>query len=185
MLKYLRIAVTALSVTACVLLIVLWVRSYWRFDTVEGDIGGHLVRLLTASGNLRFDVVNPRNTPPQWNWSTEVIKEKQSVGLNPLDRDGGRSFSCRLFNISTSPRRTYAWMPFLVPVLLAASLGVFPWAIAIRRFSLKALMILCTLVAVGLGVFLFVIRSQNSPDTEPAAPRVPESAPTTADDPFG
>ena len=29
MLKYLRIAVTALSLTACVLLIALWVRSYW------------------------------------------------------------------------------------------------------------------------------------------------------------
>jgi hypothetical protein len=30
MLKYLRIAVTALSVTACVLLVALWVRTYRR-----------------------------------------------------------------------------------------------------------------------------------------------------------
>jgi hypothetical protein len=34
MLKYLRIAVTALSLTACVLLVALWVRSYWWVDAV-------------------------------------------------------------------------------------------------------------------------------------------------------
>jgi hypothetical protein len=36
MLKYVRIAVTALSLTACVLLVALWVRSYWHFDYPEG-----------------------------------------------------------------------------------------------------------------------------------------------------
>src|SRR5688500_9247981 len=34
MLKYLRIAVTALSLTACVMLIALWVRSYSRTEIV-------------------------------------------------------------------------------------------------------------------------------------------------------
>jgi hypothetical protein len=34
MLKYLRIAVTALGLTACVLLVALWVRSYWWVDAV-------------------------------------------------------------------------------------------------------------------------------------------------------
>src|SRR5688500_9557389 len=32
MLKYPRIAVTVLSLTACVLLIAMWVRSYWQID---------------------------------------------------------------------------------------------------------------------------------------------------------
>src|SRR5687767_13214300 len=36
--RYLRIAVTALSLTACVLLITLWVRSFWWIDVVEGPI---------------------------------------------------------------------------------------------------------------------------------------------------
>ena len=30
--RYLRIAVTALCLTVCVLLVALWVRSYWRMD---------------------------------------------------------------------------------------------------------------------------------------------------------
>jgi hypothetical protein len=34
MLKYLRIAVTAVSLTVCVLLVALWVRSYWICDVV-------------------------------------------------------------------------------------------------------------------------------------------------------
>jgi hypothetical protein len=137
-----------------------------------------------ASGHLRFDVVDPSNTP-QWNWSIEVIKEKKdAVGLNPLDTDGGTSFSCRFFNISTSPRRTFFWMPFVVAVLAAASVGVFPWAIAIRRFSLKALLVLITVVAVLLGAVLFVIHSQNQPHMDPA-PLDPGSASPDVDDPFG
>src|SRR5687768_15918498 len=35
--RYLRIAVTALSLTVCVLLIALWVRSYWRNYAIEGS----------------------------------------------------------------------------------------------------------------------------------------------------
>jgi hypothetical protein len=35
LLKYLRIAVTALSLTACVLLIALWMRSFWVTDLVS------------------------------------------------------------------------------------------------------------------------------------------------------
>ena len=35
MLKYLRIAVTALSLTACVLLIALWLRSYGQSIDVD------------------------------------------------------------------------------------------------------------------------------------------------------
>jgi hypothetical protein len=35
MLHYLRIAVTALSLTACVLMVSLWVRSYYRLDTMR------------------------------------------------------------------------------------------------------------------------------------------------------
>src|SRR5688572_8124346 len=35
--RYLRIAVTALSLTACVLLIALWVRSYTWLDSIAGS----------------------------------------------------------------------------------------------------------------------------------------------------
>jgi hypothetical protein len=41
MLKYLRIAVTVLSLTACVLLIALWVRSYYGGDYLYWNFAYH------------------------------------------------------------------------------------------------------------------------------------------------
>jgi hypothetical protein len=52
MLHYLRIAVTALSLTACVVLVVLWVRSYWWIDTVAEWQGNPI---STMNGRLFVD----------------------------------------------------------------------------------------------------------------------------------
>ena len=55
--RYLRIAVTALSLTACVLLIALWVRSYsreyWVLFQVVQSFGNNLV---IARGELEATV---------------------------------------------------------------------------------------------------------------------------------
>src|SRR5687768_9308817 len=48
--RRLRIAVTAFSLTACVLLIALWVRSYWRYDWFGG--------LTVIPGNNKFRAKN-------------------------------------------------------------------------------------------------------------------------------
>src|SRR6478672_8285240 len=86
--RKLRIAWSVACGIACVLLIVLWVRSYWRFNRAEGNVGGTQVRFLAASGKLRFDVC-PRWRRPTWEWSSEIIGVRQSVGLNPFNSDGG------------------------------------------------------------------------------------------------
>ena len=50
MLKYLRIALTALSLTACVLLIALWVRSYWWADAIaRGTTGNRIVTVIASN----------------------------------------------------------------------------------------------------------------------------------------
>ncbi len=46
-LRYLRIGWTGLCVLAAVLLIALWVRSYWRFIGVHGMIGSRFVIVET------------------------------------------------------------------------------------------------------------------------------------------
>src|SRR5688500_16962642 len=51
MFKGLRIAVTALSLTACVLLIALWVRSYWFWD---GFAGANSWGVVSGRGELLF-----------------------------------------------------------------------------------------------------------------------------------
>lgn len=53
MLKYLRIAVTALCLTACVLLIALWVRSYAALESAQAHVFGKaLVHVQSARGNV-------------------------------------------------------------------------------------------------------------------------------------
>ena len=58
--RYLRIAVTTLSLTACVLLVALWVRSYWWCDVGYTRIGGirygASLRSLSALGGCASSI---------------------------------------------------------------------------------------------------------------------------------
>jgi hypothetical protein len=65
--KYPRIAVTALSLTACVLLISLWVRSYYVFDRMSGQIAGRAsVILVSYAGRLSAVAIEQRRL--KWNF---------------------------------------------------------------------------------------------------------------------
>ena len=48
-LRYLRIAFSATCLIACVLLIALWVRSYWRDDGLYWNIVGHRTALIAST----------------------------------------------------------------------------------------------------------------------------------------
>jgi hypothetical protein len=127
-LKYRRIAVTALSLTACVLLIALWVRSYMLVDFRR--ICGHDILvtngrvfidpwLITGSGSIFW-----RGTPD----------EVDAFSYHP-------------------PVSTELRLPFwnLAVVLGAvAALPWYPWWST--RFSLRTLLIATTLVAVVMGI---------------------------------
>jgi hypothetical protein len=52
MFKYLRIAVTALNLTACVLLTALWVRSHYWLDVVRGQPLNVGVQFVSTGGCL-------------------------------------------------------------------------------------------------------------------------------------
>ena len=67
MLKYLRIAVTALSLTACTLLIVMWVRSYYAFDRMSGRVAGRS-SIIMVSYVGRLSAVAIETNYLQWNW---------------------------------------------------------------------------------------------------------------------
>jgi hypothetical protein len=77
MLKYLRIAVTALSLTACVLLIALWVRSYWYYECVGVRLSpAHFLALRAGKGTM---IVSVRRTNhyiiPLWYHDSHEIIE--------------------------------------------------------------------------------------------------------------
>jgi hypothetical protein len=148
-LKYLRLAVTALSLTACVLLIALWVRSYWRLDGISMPItttrkieiwsGGARVEFRTAEYGGPSGPSNP------WN----VVSLSRQEVLDYL-KAAGMKRETRYFGQTQFGFLLPTWLFVLFSVTVATA-PCLPW-----RFSLRTLLIGTTLVAVGLGTIIYL-----------------------------
>ena len=170
MLKYLRIAVTALSLTACVLLIVLWVRSYSTFDQFA-RLGPNRTYYGCTSAQGRI-LLGYSNDPMLYTvHGTNPIRRR--FNLESWDKTTDLAFFPARLNKVSSPA-IFPWPTFrrdfymhygkansceitLPYWMLAATFGglvAFPWLPWSRRFSLRTLLIATTLVAVGLGVIV-------------------------------
>ena len=146
MLKYLRIAVSVLSLTACVLLIALWVRSYWRRDMYA----------VNCSANQQLGVDIFPGTLYLFNSSEPGVRNYTMVnqfswqeGQNMLDQAVPTRFAgigVKFADIGNSTLVVPCWFLTLLP----ATIAVAPW---IKwRFSLRALLIGMTVAAVLLGM---------------------------------
>jgi hypothetical protein len=150
LLRLLRIAVTALGLTACVMLVALWVRSYWCGDRIiKRDPTGFLI-IGSLRGNVELSEVKmpqANSTAAQWSIaSTSAAKEQHFVQLAEPD------YSVLGFHFIRRPSNVAMvlplWMPLTAIIGMVAILWI-PWS---RRFSLRTLLIATTLVAVGLGI---------------------------------
>jgi hypothetical protein len=142
MLHYLRIAVTALSVMACVLLVALWVRSHWKVDFVgiplsrTKSIG---IALIPGHVWWRID-----EQPATWRLYTASVDEHRRT----VDAAVGGFQYARGFRFSSDA----SCIPYWFLLVMTAVLTGVPW---IKwRFSLRTLLIATTLVAVGLAVIV-------------------------------
>ena len=155
MLKYLRIAVTALSLAACVLLVAVWVRSYWWENSVcVIRPNAYDLCLTTFLGELYFDLIKEpfgepsgRGTTNEWSFNNSNIRQKWGPD-NFNDREIMQGFSYHNDN-----EDLVVTVPLWSLILLVAGIAVVPWLAWSRRFSLRTLLIATTLIAVGLGVF--------------------------------
>jgi hypothetical protein len=136
-LRYLRIAFSIACLVACVLLIVLWVRSHQRIDYLF--LAGH--KILAVRGEIQIDRTWSTWAVPTGRWYTgpgdsiETLWKTREVQVRP---DTGLS------------------LPFWWPTISLLALSVVPW---IRwRFSLRTLLIATTLVAMVLGLIVAVLR---------------------------
>jgi hypothetical protein len=81
-----RIAVTALSLTACVLVIALWVRSCWKLDLVfRVSSSGRSSSLGSNDGAVYFI----RMPPSFWQRFGGGIVEEVSVEVSQMQRTAG------------------------------------------------------------------------------------------------
>jgi len=143
-LKYLRIAVTALSVVACLLLIGLWVRSYWWLDKAfvpSVDLG-----LASLYGTVQLHEMDDVDEAVML-WHGQI----HSISLDVMKRDGPVPNILDTIVLFRFEDRLFV-VPYWFLALIAAVLGVVPWPKqTYRRFSLRTLLIATTLVAVVLG----------------------------------
>jgi hypothetical protein len=146
-LKYLRIAVTALSLTACVLLIALWMRSYWWVDVFSAHIATRYhITGVSFPGAVGIAVGESSSRPPRTLLSLPTDTFLQTQELN------GQKYQSRVWGMfhfhSSSPL-----LPSWCLVLITAAVAVVPWTGKLRwRFSLRTLLITIALVSLVMGV---------------------------------
>ena len=143
----LRIAVSVVSGLCCVLLVVLWVRS-WGVQSVSanryGDEWKHNVageqyyKVLSNRGAVRLHTASYNA-----GWSMPVLEDERAV-LG--------------FGVLKEPTSLYVRIPNWFPVALSAFMVPAPWLSWSRRFSLRTLLITTTIIAVLLGLIISFTR---------------------------
>jgi hypothetical protein len=143
--KYVRIAMTALSLTACVLLMALWVRSYWRLDALQ--IGRKIVIAGCFSSQGQLGIVKRW---PYSDWNGRLLYLSRSI-------DGEKRRQNRSqFYMTPLGGDFWAGVPHWFMVLSSALIAGMPWWR--WRFSLGTLLIATTLIAVVLGAIIWAAR---------------------------
>jgi hypothetical protein len=143
----LRITWSAVCGIVCLLLIVLWVRSYWRHDILQFGEGRALASCL---GTVHTCVVSVGPAlEPRW-----ILTGSQLLKPNSQEY----SFSFLGIGFSPAPFWPGVVIPDWLPTLLFAGLTAAPWLRWSKSFSLRTLLIATTLIAVTLGLICYAIR---------------------------
>ena len=148
----LRIAVSTVCGILCVLLIVLWARSYNCRDDIMGFPFGHHVKMSSLDGRMRCAVSRQVWTSHPWHFSTlssDTQGNLQGWAQHPSATMG--------FQVVLSAN----WLTVGVPHWFIAALSVICaaalWPNWSRRFSLRTLLIATTLIAVVLATAVFFL----------------------------
>jgi hypothetical protein len=151
-LRYFRIAFSATCGIACVLLVVLWVRSYWWQDVCSVSVpSSQRLVVMSMEGKLSFRI-NDSHINRFFSYKTYSV----DVVFANLSRESGMSVE----QLKKRPRdysRSFLVASHCVAVIGSAALAAFPW---LRwRFSLRTLLIAMTLIAVVLGAVVWMTRA--------------------------
>jgi hypothetical protein len=125
-----------------VLLITLWVRSYWYMDEVR-NASSWVTQLASYRGGIHY-YRGPTFLSPGDRWLFLVTPHRD------IDDDARMTFALSLGSLL----RGHQWLivPYCFLVAVCGVIAAAPW---LRwRFSLRTLLIATTLVAVGLGLIV-------------------------------
>jgi hypothetical protein len=143
----LRIAWSMAWGLMAVLLCVLWARSYLWYESVTSDKNPMNRRIVLASNSGVLETATYPANPGGSVWRYKRLRatraEEKFHWQSMQTADGGKTI--------------YLYVPHWLVLFAAIGMGTAPWFCS--RFSLRTLLIATTLVAVGLGVIVWVIRS--------------------------
>jgi hypothetical protein len=148
MLRKLRIAWSVFWPVSTVLLIVLWVRSYTWDDSVSGPTpGGYGYLLESIPSRLEIQL-----------WNSIFPANLASYRLTELSAKGieAAPFTGWGFGFYKRPNYLIIHLPYWFLITVAGTFSTTPWLH--WRFSLRALLIATTLVAVVLGLIVWLSR---------------------------
>ncbi len=153
--RKLRIAFSSICLIACVLLTALWVRSYYSRDMTRGCIAGSHLHLSVTSlkGDVAVAFDEWRGSPHPWMFesvsnSENMVSVFSSVGKPPLSWLG--------FRLQFKATLVVIVLPYWFLVLAFAAFIFTPWVRWKQRFSLRTLLIATTLIAVVLGLIVYL-----------------------------
>jgi hypothetical protein len=150
--RYLRITVSVLSLTTCVLLVALWVRSYRAREEFRGFLGKHVLSIPSARGELGIGLWGWQSNSFGWTLRSDSDSEDTkslwppAKGRPPLSSLGIHWFR------SLAPDMTLLIIPYWLLVLSTATIAAATWVWYSRQFRLRTMFIAWTLVAALLGL---------------------------------
>ena len=159
-LHYLRLAWSVMSLMGCLLVIALWTRSYWWLDYRGREFSSTSgIAVHSLQGQLRLTFISaPADTISQWpaegTASFELFRETFALPNTPHrvppewipDHSTLRKFEWTRYPDGVKFVAPYWFFAAVCGVLAGA-----PW---IRRFSLRSMLVLMTLLAAFLGAVL-------------------------------
>jgi hypothetical protein len=130
------------------LICVLWVRSYWSVDTVYTNIFGMAFKTDSVKGSLKLI----RNPSGPWGISSMSLDDWIKR------RETQQAFMRFAYKRKNAPPavRVFATVPHWVTALWLAIFAAAPWFRWCKRFSLRTLLITTTLVAIALGLIVWL-----------------------------
>jgi hypothetical protein len=151
--RKLRIAWSVGCGVACVLLIVLWLRSYRTFDAIGWPVTSRMnFQLQSGIGSWHIN-------------ATEQGRPITSLELQSVDIPDGEEIRTALRNLAPSGfalrysyNSCFICFPQWLPVLIMAAIGAAAAPLIRCRFSLRTLLIATTLTSMVLGMAAYAAR---------------------------
>ena len=154
LIRGLRIAWSVWWGILCVLLVVLWVRSYWWYDYGGSGIANMSGLLFESANGVTVVLFLPPITESlSWQrWFLGRCRAQIPLRVTGYDEEcAADGFRLRIY-----PRWGFrAAVPHWSLAIVSATVAAIPWIHLSKRFSLRTLLVATTLIAVVLGTVVW------------------------------